>query len=490
MSSPLITVTDLGTGTVQVVTGGFIGPQGPQGPSGGPQGAQGAQGADGAQGAVGAQGPQGTIGPQGPIGPQGGSGPQGAVGAQGAQGHVGPQGPQGVGGSTGPQGATGPQGTQGPAGVQGAQGAQGAGGSAGVQGAQGPQGNTGPQGAQGARGAAGPQGYQGAAGPQGFQGAKGPQGFQGTPGATGAQGPIGPQGVQGAQGGLGPQGALGPQGYQGDIGPQGAQGPAGGPQGPQGDPGNPGIVTVVHDTDGTVARPDNAPIVYWQGSAVPLNAASTDIWYGNTASQPQSFGSTLNFANAYTDAQITALQSVYTPNFNPSVGEFAPRRLYLNGTATLTSGTLVGPIIRADKTENIGTITAYTGSTAAGATPTTCAYGIFSIDPTTQNATLVAQSTNDTTLFAAANTLYAKALTGSFTKVAGTYYWIALLVVSGAAMPNFLGWQGPTGAQASTILNAWPAHNYALSGQSSIPSSVLGTSLTASATSVPIFRLS
>lgn len=301
---------------------------------------------------------------------------------------------------------------------------------------------------------------------------------------------MGPQGVQGSQGAIGPQGALGPQGYQGDLGPQGAQGPAGGPQGAQGDPGSAGIVAVAHGTDGTIARPDAAPVVYWQGSAVPLNAASTDIWYGDTASQPQSFGSTLNFANAYTDAQIAALQSIYIPSANPAAGEFAPRRSYMNGTSTLVSQTLVGPVFRADKTETISTVTAYTAGTAAGATPTTCAFGIFSIDPTTQNATLVASSTNDTTLFAAQNTAYAKSLTSSFTKVAGTYYWVAVLVVSGAAMPNFIGFQGPTGAQVSTVLNQWPAHNFSLAAQASIPSSVLGTSLTTSATSVPIFRLS
>lgn len=490
MSSPQVTVTDLATGTIQVITGGFIGPQGPQGPSGGAQGAQGPQGDIGPQGAAGAQGAQGPVGTQGPVGPQGGNGAQGSVGAQGAQGPVGPRGLQGAGGTAGLPGAQGAQGAQGPLGPQGAQGAQGAGGSTGVQGSTGPQGIQGPQGAQGAQGIVGPQGYQGLQGPQGNQGSQGPRGFQGTAGATGAQGPIGPQGFQGAQGAVGPQGALGPQGYQGDAGVQGPIGPAGGPPGPQGDPGLPGIVVVVHDTDGTVARPADAPVVYWQGSAVPINADATDIWYGTSGSTPQSYGSTLNFANAYTDQQIAALQSIYVPNFNPTAGEFAPRRLFLNGTASLTSQTLVGPVIRADKTETISTITAYTSSIAAAATPTQCAFGIYSIDPVTQNATLVAQTTNDTTLFAAANTAYAKSLTGSFTKVAGTYYWVALLVVSGTTLPTFQGWQGPSGAQASTILNAWPAHNFALAGQSTIPASVLGTSLTNSATSVPIFRLS
>jgi hypothetical protein len=178
------------------------------------------------------------------------------------------------------------------------------------------------------------------------------------------------------------------------------------------------------------------------------------------------------------------------PSFNPAAGEFAPRRLWLNGTATIVSQQLVGPIIRADKTETISTVTAYTGSTAAGATPTLCQFAIYSIDPATQNATLVASTANDTTLFASANTAYAKALTGSFTKTAGNYYWVTALVVSGAAMPNFIGWQGPSGAQTSVVLNVWPAHNFTLAAQASIPSSVLGTSLTNSATSVPIFRLS
>lgn len=285
------------------------------------------------------------------------------------------------------------------------------------------------------------------------------------------------------------QGALGPQGYQGDIGPQGATGPAGGPQGAQGDPGDPGIVIIAHGDDGTLARPDNAPVVYWQGTAVPVNAAETDLWFGETDSQPQSFGSTLNFANAYTDEQIANLGSIYVPSFNPPVGEFAPRRAFLNGVATLTSGTLVGPVIRADKTETISSITAYTGSTPLGPAPSLCAFGVFSIDPTTLNATLVASSSNDTTLFASANTLYLKDFDAPFTKTVGTYYWVTVLVNTATTLPNFLGWQGPTGSQVSAIMNVWPAHNFALPGQSSIPASIPGSSLTASANSVPIFRL-
>lgn len=489
MSSPQVTITDLATGSIQVITGGFIGPQGPQGPSGGPQGPQGDQGAQGPQGDSGPQGPQGREGSQGPIGIQGGNGPQGSVGAQGAQGLIGPQGPQGAGGSAGPQGAIGPQGAQGATGSRGAQGAQGPGGSSGAQGAAGAQGNIGPRGPQGFQGDPGPQGYQGSTGPQGnqgpigpqgSQGAQGPRGYQGDQGLTGLQGPIGPQGLQGA---------LGPQGYQGDLGPQGAPGPAGGPQGAQGDPGDPGIVPIVHDTDGTVARPDTAPIVYWQGSAVPINAASTDLWYGDTSAQPQSFGSTLNFANAYTDQQINTLPAQFIASDNPDAGEFVPHRHWLNGTTpNLTSQTMIGPVFKAEKTETVSNVTLFTGNTVASGI--TATVGIYELDPITHDATLIASSTGVAT--PAADSAVVFALQGSFTKTAGTYYWLAVLEV-GTTPNNFAGWVASSSAISPAILNAWPAVAYSLASQASLPSSSPNSTLgngSNSPTAVPIFELS
>lgn len=40
-----------------------------------------------------------------------------------------------------------------------------------------------------------------------------------------------------------------------------------------------GIITIEHGTDGTIARPETDGIVYWVGTAQPLNAAPLDWWY-------------------------------------------------------------------------------------------------------------------------------------------------------------------------------------------------------------------
>jgi len=489
MTQPTVTVTDISTGTVQVITGGFIGPQGPQGPSGGPQGSQGPQGASGAQGAQGPVGPQGAPG-IGTQGPQGADGPQGANGAQGAQGPTGPQGAQGAGGSAGVDGTQGPQGAIGPQGYQGPQGSAGPQGMVGPQGATGPQGGVGPQGYQGVPGDPGPQGFTGSQGPQGATGAQGSTGSQGP---IGPQGPLGPQGATGAQGSIGPQGVqggTGPQGFQGAIGPQGATGPSGGPQGSQGPSGRDGIIDVAHGLDGTIARPD-APIVYWIGPAVPLNAAPTDFWSGSSSDAPQSFGSTLALANAYTDQQISSINSAYVPTTQPAIGEFVPRRLSANAvTGVAVDGVLYGPVFKAEKTETIGSVTLYTGTTAAGATPTLARVGVYSINPLTQDCSLIAFTTNDTTLFSATNTAYTKVFSTTWNKVAGNYYFLSLLMKSGAAMPNFVGWVGPSPTVTEGILAVWPALSFKLTGQTDLPASISGAALTAGSINVPLFRLS
>jgi hypothetical protein len=51
-----------------------------------------------------------------------------------------------------------------------------------------------------------------------------------------------------------------------------------GPEGPRGPVGPAGIVIVEHGTNANMARPDS-PVVYWVGSAAPLNAEPYDLWY-------------------------------------------------------------------------------------------------------------------------------------------------------------------------------------------------------------------
>jgi hypothetical protein len=62
-------------------------------------------------------------------------------------------------------------------------------------------------------------------------------------------------------------------------GPPGPQGPASTVPGPQGEIGPAGkaLEPVHHGTDPNVARPDH-PVVYWIGTANPVNAQPTDFW--------------------------------------------------------------------------------------------------------------------------------------------------------------------------------------------------------------------
>lgn len=161
-----------------------------------------------------------------------------------------------------------------------------------------------------------------------------------------------------------------------------------------------------------------------------------------------------------------------------TTGEVIPNReLMQSQTVAPTSGTLAMSFFTADKTETISNLTVYTGSTAAGATPTLCRMGIYELD-SSGNGTLVASTANDTTLFAATGTAYTKALSSSFTKVAGKRYATALLVVTGATAPTFHGPTPLNNAVVSTVLALAPAVNGRLTDQTDLPASFTAGSVT------------
>ncbi len=157
---------------------------------------------------------------------------------------------------------------------------------------------------------------------------------------------------------------------------------------------------------------------------------------------------------------------------NMAVGEFVPPRSRLGSNAIgYASGTLVLSYFTAHKSETITTLTAYSGATAAAATPTLCRMGIYSVAGN-GNLTLVASTPNDTTLFATINTAYAKALSVSWAKVAGTRYATALLVVSGATMPTFHGVQLAATGPANTFVREDPAIIGRVLSQTDLPASI------------------
>jgi hypothetical protein len=120
-------------------------------------------------------------------------------------------------------------------------------------------------------------------------------------------------------------------------------------------------------------------------------------------------------------------------------GESALPRQLINSTGiSMTSGTIRLTYFTARKSETVNNVRVLCGTTAAGATPTLIRVGIYTV-ANNGDLTLVASTASDTTLLAAANTAYTKALSAPYAKVAGTRYALGLIVVTAAALPTMGG---------------------------------------------------
>jgi len=160
----------------------------------------------------------------------------------------------------------------------------------------------------------------------------------------------------------------------------------------------------------------------------------------------------------------------------PAVGEILPdREQWVSASANLnSSGSVIFIYFTAKRNEAINTLTMYAGSTPAAATPTLCRLGVYSV-ASNGDLTLQASTPNDTTLFAAANTVYPKNLSSTWSKQAGQRYALAVLVVSATTLPTFCGPAGLTIAAALMAQN--PALCTRLAGQTDLPSNVSAGSL-------------
>lgn len=144
------------------------------------------------------------------------------------------------------------------------------------------------------------------------------------------------------------------------------------------------------------------------------------------------------------------------------------------------SGSLRLTYFTATSSGTFNSLRMITGGTAAAATPTLCKMAIYSVAPN-GNLTLVAVTSNDTALFAAANTAYTRATTAPFTLTAGQRYAIGVLVITAAALPTFVGNALP-GTYAATLLAASPRMTAAYSGQNDVPSLITSDVLSTMAT--------
>jgi len=148
-----------------------------------------------------------------------------------------------------------------------------------------------------------------------------------------------------------------------------------------------------------------------------------------------------------------------------SSGESTLPRLSVTGFASSGSGSLRLTYFTARKTETINSVRIYTGGTAASG-GTLCRIGIYSEDGS-GNLTLVASTANDTALWIAGSTSYAKSLSASFSKVRGTRYAVGPLFV-GTTAPNFIGYNFLPAGEAGQA----PRLGALLGGQTDLPSSI------------------
>lgn len=160
------------------------------------------------------------------------------------------------------------------------------------------------------------------------------------------------------------------------------------------------------------------------------------------------------------------------------VGQFVPARDRWtgNGVGAGSSGVMLLCYFYADHSETISTLTGFSGATAAGATPTLCRMGLYTV-AANGDISLAASTPNDTTLFAATSTAYPKALSVPIAIAQGAFYATALLVVTAATVPTFHGVQYPATAVLNATTRVSPPFAGRVTGQADLPGSVVAGSI-------------
>lgn len=152
-----------------------------------------------------------------------------------------------------------------------------------------------------------------------------------------------------------------------------------------------------------------------------------------------------------------------------------PRLFEFSGTVA-SSGVMRLAFFTAERTEAVANVRVACGA-AAGATPTLCRVGVYSV-ASNGDLTLLSATANDTTLFGTASTWYTRALETSFTKQAGQRYAAGILIVSTATMPNIIGFNA-VNSVAPAELSLPPRLTGQASSLTDIPASITEASLSA-----------
>lgn len=173
--------------------------------------------------------------------------------------------------------------------------------------------------------------------------------------------------------------------------------------------------------------------------------------------------------------RVDALEAlVYQDSYNKlAAGQSTLPRSFINTNVSfLGSSNLRLSYFTAVKSETSTQVRIISGSTAAAATPTLVRFGLYSV-AANGDGTLVAATTNDTSLLAATATAYTKAWASPYNVVAGTRYAFGVLVVSGATMPLLVG----SGINDATEVAIAPRITGAIGGQADLPASFLAGSV-------------
>jgi hypothetical protein len=178
------------------------------------------------------------------------------------------------------------------------------------------------------------------------------------------------------------------------------------------------------------------------------------------------------FAFASGSGVFLAPTSAATDPDTLTVGETSMRREYAQGTPQLSTGNMVLTYFTARKTETVNNVQVVVGGTAAAGT-TIARYGIYTVDAT-GNLTLVASTANDTTLWNGTFAAPSRALSASWSKVAGQRYALGVLFV-GTTGPKLSGFA----AANSGAMALAPRLNGNVTGLSDLPSTVTGGTVAA-----------
>lgn len=172
---------------------------------------------------------------------------------------------------------------------------------------------------------------------------------------------------------------------------------------------------------------------------------------------------------SYTEGQWLA--SDPEPN-DIAVGESTIGRLHVSSSAVVIStGNIRMTHFTATKTETISQVQLSSGNTAAAATPTKIQLCVYSVADN-GDMTLLASTPNDTTLFAAANTIYTKSFSAPFQKNKGQRYAFGVFIETAVATPTFMG-----AISFSQVTPIEPKLASFIGSQSAIPSSISNGSL-------------